>query len=161
MNTFVPRFFSRSVLIWKKTRDKSVQLVRGSFLSKFFLQNPYFNEVCTLQTFRLDMRNILVIVSIRQGATFFISSNLIQQDFVWSYFPYCYNCGKKEAYGLWKCLWFPLRLEILFLTAKVPEFRIRDHFFKMQKNVICGAANISHAIWVKLLWFLNKSQYSI
>ena len=44
------------------------------------------------------------------GATFFLSSNLIQHDFVWSYFPYCYNCGKKEAYGLWKCLWFSLRL---------------------------------------------------
>ena len=33
-----------SVLIWKKTGDKSVQLVRGSFLSKYFLQNPYFKE---------------------------------------------------------------------------------------------------------------------
>ena len=32
-----------SVLIWKKTKDKSVQLVRGSFLSKHFLLNPYFN----------------------------------------------------------------------------------------------------------------------
>ena len=26
----------------EKTGDKSVQLVRGSFLSKYFLQNPYF-----------------------------------------------------------------------------------------------------------------------
>ena len=39
---FCPPFFSRSALIWKKTGDKSVQLVRGSFLSKYFLQNPYF-----------------------------------------------------------------------------------------------------------------------
>ena len=28
------RFFSRSVLIWKKTGDKSVQMVKGSFLPK-------------------------------------------------------------------------------------------------------------------------------
>ena len=45
---FVKSYFgknepSRSVLIWKKTGDKSVQLVRGSFLSKYFLQNPYFS----------------------------------------------------------------------------------------------------------------------
>ena len=35
---FCPPFFSRSVLIWKKTGDKSVQLVRGSFLSNYFLK---------------------------------------------------------------------------------------------------------------------------
>ena len=35
---FVKNYFG----IWKKTGDKSVQLVRGSFLSKYFLQNPYF-----------------------------------------------------------------------------------------------------------------------
>ena len=36
--------FSRSALIWKKTGDTSVQLVRGSFLLKYFLQNPYFSR---------------------------------------------------------------------------------------------------------------------
>ena len=36
--------FSRSALIWKKTGDKSSQLVRGSFLSKYFLQNAYFKS---------------------------------------------------------------------------------------------------------------------
>ena len=46
---FCPQFFSRSVLTWKKTGDKSVQLVRGSFISKYFLQNPYFTYfLCTL-----------------------------------------------------------------------------------------------------------------
>ena len=34
--------FSRSVLIWKKSGDKSVRLVRGSFFRKYFLWNPYF-----------------------------------------------------------------------------------------------------------------------
>ena len=42
---FCPPFFSRSALIWKKTGDKSVQLVRGSFLSMYFLQNPYFSLI--------------------------------------------------------------------------------------------------------------------
>ena len=41
---FCPPFFSRSALIWKKPGDKSVQLVRGLFLSKYFLQNPYFKQ---------------------------------------------------------------------------------------------------------------------
>ena len=40
---FCAPFFSRSLLIWKITGDKSVQLVRNSFLSKYFLQNPYFS----------------------------------------------------------------------------------------------------------------------
>ena len=40
---FFPPFFSRSALIWKKTGEKSVQLVRGSFFRKYFLWNPYFN----------------------------------------------------------------------------------------------------------------------
>ena len=40
---FCPPVFSREALIWKKMGDKSVQLVKGSFLSKYFLQNPYFN----------------------------------------------------------------------------------------------------------------------
>ena len=37
---FVKRYFDKneSALIWKETEDKSVQLVRGSFL-----QNPYFS----------------------------------------------------------------------------------------------------------------------
>ena len=41
---FCPPFFSRSALIWKKTGNKSVQLVGGSFLLKYFLQNPYFSK---------------------------------------------------------------------------------------------------------------------
>ena len=40
---FFPPFFTRSVLIWKKTGEKSVQLVRGSFFRKYFLWNPYFS----------------------------------------------------------------------------------------------------------------------
>ena len=39
---FFPPFFSRLALIWKKTGEKSVQLVRGSFFRKYFLWNPYF-----------------------------------------------------------------------------------------------------------------------
>ena len=45
--TLLSPVFSRSALIWKKTgpcRDKSVQLVRGSFLLMYFLQNPYFSS---------------------------------------------------------------------------------------------------------------------
>ena len=42
---FFPPFFfqisAKSVLIWKKTGEKSVQLVRGSFFRKYFLWNPY------------------------------------------------------------------------------------------------------------------------
>ena len=38
-----PVFFQISADLEKKTGDKSVQLVRGSFLLKYFLQNPYFN----------------------------------------------------------------------------------------------------------------------
>ena len=36
---------TESALIWKKTGEKSVQLVRGSFFRKYFLWNPYFNNV--------------------------------------------------------------------------------------------------------------------
>ena len=37
-----------SVLIWKKTGEKSVQLVRSSFFRKYFLWNPYFSlRVCS------------------------------------------------------------------------------------------------------------------
>ena len=39
---FVLGFFQISTYMGKKTEDISVQLVRGSFLSKYFLQNPYF-----------------------------------------------------------------------------------------------------------------------
>ena len=37
-------FGKNEPLIWKKTENKCVQLVRGSFLLKYFLQNPYFND---------------------------------------------------------------------------------------------------------------------
>ena len=40
---FRPHFFSRSALIWKKSEDKSVQLVRVAFFRSDFLQNPYFS----------------------------------------------------------------------------------------------------------------------
>ena len=36
--------FNQSALIWKKTGEKSVQLVRGSFFQEYFLWNPYFRE---------------------------------------------------------------------------------------------------------------------
>ena len=35
--------FNQSALIWKKTGEKSVQLVRVSLFRKYFLWNPYFN----------------------------------------------------------------------------------------------------------------------
>ena len=42
---FVKSYFGKNEPpIWKKTENKSVQLVRGSFLLKYFLQNPYFND---------------------------------------------------------------------------------------------------------------------
>ena len=44
---FSPVFFqisTESALIWKKTGEKSVQLVRGSFFRKYFLWNPYFSS---------------------------------------------------------------------------------------------------------------------
>ena len=44
---FFPPFFSISVLIWKKTEEKIVQLVRGASFRGDFLQNPYFNTEST------------------------------------------------------------------------------------------------------------------
>ena len=41
LTTFVPRFFQISTDL-----EKNVQLVRGSFLLKYFLQNPYFSDSC-------------------------------------------------------------------------------------------------------------------
>ena len=38
--------FNQSALIWKKTGEKSVQLVRVSFFRKYFLWNPYFSKNC-------------------------------------------------------------------------------------------------------------------
>ena len=35
--------FNQSALIWKKTGEKSVQLVRVSLFRKYFLWNPYFS----------------------------------------------------------------------------------------------------------------------
>ena len=34
-----------TALIWKKSEDKSVQLVRVAFFRSDFLQNPYFNNI--------------------------------------------------------------------------------------------------------------------
>ena len=60
---FFPRFFPDqhwSALIWKKTGDKSVQLVRGSFLSKYFLQNSYFKCDQIFLGFFLDFFKIFI-----------------------------------------------------------------------------------------------------
>ena len=37
--------FNQSALIWKKTGEKSVQLVRVSLFWKYFLWNPYFSRI--------------------------------------------------------------------------------------------------------------------
>ena len=41
--------FNQSALIWKKTGEKSVQLVRVSLFRKYFLWNPYFSKVSSQQ----------------------------------------------------------------------------------------------------------------
>ena len=40
--------FNQSALIWKKTGEKSVQLVRVSLFWKYFLWNPYFRKASNL-----------------------------------------------------------------------------------------------------------------
>ena len=54
---FCPPIFSRSVLIWKKLGDKSVQLVRGSFFRKYFLWNPYFSNLKNFANSRPSVSN--------------------------------------------------------------------------------------------------------
>ena len=41
---FVKGYFVKNESLTSRQGGKSVQLVRGSFLSKYFLQNPYFNQ---------------------------------------------------------------------------------------------------------------------
>ena len=43
--------FNQSALIWKKTGEKSVQLVRISLFRKYFLWNPYFRRLNKAQYF--------------------------------------------------------------------------------------------------------------
>ena len=81
---FFPPFFSRSALIWKKSGDKSVQLVRGSFLSKYFLQNPYIKvfkpEMCPIGPHVLTLRPLLIFYN-RSTWALELYSNLVSNQF--------------------------------------------------------------------------------
>ena len=46
--------FNQSALIWKKTGEKSVQLVRVSFFRNYFLWNPYFSSGQAFEHTRYD-----------------------------------------------------------------------------------------------------------
>ena len=61
---FFPHFLAGSVLIWTKSEEKSVQLVRGSFID--FLQNPYLAEKTQpnkhLRYSLINMRQLQILI---------------------------------------------------------------------------------------------------